>query len=183
MVEIEVDEATNGGLLFHPAGERVRGRFDPARVASDDIGTLVRQFPRGVPGQVIAYDPATNTGYIREPLLDPANADVKAAVEKKLTALSPGQSTVDFGTAVREYPTAHAGTWLGWMARAVRSGVARVVKGKLPESDPPDMKRGFYTSEPKADPRDATITQLVGLLTAKLTPAERKELAAVLGSK
>ena len=68
------------------------------------------------------------------------------------------------------------------MRRAVAAGLATVTKGKLPEADPPDMRRGFYTAEPKADAKDATITQLVALLTAKLTPAERKELAGVLGT-
>ncbi len=174
MVEIVVDNGQNGDLLFHPAAERVRGAVDVSRVQLPELGTLPRDFPKGIPGQTIAFDPATNTGSIREPLLTAEHATVRATIEKTI----PG---ADFGVAERSYPNAHAGTWLGHMRRAVEAGLAKLVKGKLPEADPPDMRKGFYTPEPKADPKDATITQLVALLASKLSPAERKEMAALLG--
>lgn len=182
MLEIEINNATNGDLLFHPAGERVRGRFDPARVAAEDIGALVRDFPSGIPGQVIAFDPATNTGFIRDSLTSAEHAKTREAIERRAGGLSGQPARVEYPPAERQFPNAHAGTWLGWMRRAVASGAAKLVRGKLPESDPADMRRGFYFTE-KTDPKDATITQLVALLTAKLSPAERKELAGVLGTK
>ncbi|MBP3957733.1 hypothetical protein J8F10_20980 [Gemmata sp. G18] len=173
MVEIEINNERNGDLLFHPTGERVRGRFDVRAINSPEIGTLVRDLPNGVPGQVIRFDPTTGTGAIVEPLHDFQYTATRAAIEKRIGG------AVDFDKPVKEFPNAHAGTWLGWMRRAVVAGVARVVKGKLPDSDPPDMRRGMYYTE-KADPRDTTINQLVALLTSKLSPAERKELAGGL---
>ena len=181
MVEIEVNDGRNGDLLFHPTGERVRGRFDASKVNASELGTLVRDLPSGVPGQLIRFDPATGTGAIVDPLHDPANAATKAAIEKRITGASAFGGSVDFGQPVKEYKDAHAGTWTGWMRRAVAAGLARVTKGKLPDEDPADMRRSFYSTA-KTDPKDATITQLVALLTAKLTPAERKELAGVLGT-
>ena len=182
MIEIEGCDGRNGDLLFHPSGDRVRGRFEPAKVNAPELGTLPREFPNGVPGMLIRFDPATSTGSIVDPLHDAVNAPTRAAIEKRLTSASVFTGSVDFGQPVKEYPNAHAGTWLGWMRRAVVAGLAKLTKGKLPESDPPDMRRGFYTPEPKADPKDALITQLVGLLTAKLSPTERKELAGLLGT-
>lgn len=181
MVEIVVDNGKNGDLLFHPAGERVRGAFSPARVASEDIGQLVRDFPDGIPGQVIAFDPATNTGFIRDPLASAEHAQTRAAVERRLGGLSGQPARVEYPAAERQFPNADAATWLGWMGRAVRSGLAKIVKGKVPAADPEGMRTGFYHTA-RTDPKDATITQLVALLTAKLSPAERKELAGVLGT-
>ena len=181
MVEIVIDTGTNGDLLFHPTGDRVRGAFSPGKVASSEPGTLHRDLPNGVPGQVIRFDPTTNTGSIVEPLQDPANAGIKEAIVKRLSAGSAFSGTVEFPVS-KEYANAHAGTWLGWMRRAVASGSAKLTKGKLPESDPPDMRRSFYTVE-RTDPKDDLIKQLVGLLTAKLSPTEKKELAGLIGSK
>jgi hypothetical protein len=41
------------------------------------------------------------------------------------------------------------------------------------------MRKGFYHTD-RADPKDGVISQLTALLMAKLTPAEKKELASVL---
>lgn len=180
MVEIEVNDGRNGDLLFHPTGERVRGRFDAAKVNAPELGTLVRDLPSGVPGQLIRFDPATNTGAIVDPLHDPANAATRAAIEKRLTGSSVFAGAVEFPPAVKEYANAHGPTWTGWMRRAVAAGLARVTKGKLPDADPPDMRRSFY-STPKVDPKDATINQLIGLLAAQLPDGKKKELAALLG--
>lgn len=181
MIEIEVDTGTNGDLLFHPLGERVRGRFDLLNV-SGDTTALRDDFRKGVPGQVIAFDPATNTGYVREPLHSTEHAETREAIAKRQNR-SPDVlgREVGFGQAVKEFRGAHAGTWLGWMRRAVASGLARVVNGKLPEIDPADMKKELHFT-PRSDPKDATINQLLALLTAKLSPQERKDLASVLAS-
>lgn len=181
MVEIVVDTGRNGDLLFHPAGERVRGTFSAVNVAAEDIGALCRDFPQGVPGQVIGFDPATGTGYIRDPLTAPEHAGTRAVIERRLGGLSGTPAKVDYPAAEKRFENAHAGTWLGWMARAVKSGAAKLVKGKLPDTDPADMKRGFYHQD-RIDPKDGVITQLTALLMAKLSPAERKELAGVLGA-
>jgi len=175
MIELQIDTGTNGDVMFHPVGERVRGRFQVAKVNASELGTLPRDLPDGVPGQVIAFDPATSTGYIRDPLLSPENASIKDAIVKRMG----GQ--VEFGPAEKPFPNAHAGTWTGWMRQLVLAGLAKVVKGKLPDSDPEDMRRSFYTPDAKVDRRDAIIDKLTALLMATMPADKRKELAAILG--
>jgi hypothetical protein len=116
-----------------------------------------------------------------EPLADPANADIRAAVEKRLKAASPNATEIAFPPAVKEFPNADAATWTGWMRRCVAAGVARLVSGKLPAADPEGMKRSFFSPEPRPDPKDDTIAALTRLLLTKLSPAERKELSGILG--
>jgi hypothetical protein len=179
VVEIVIDTSRNGDVLFHPAGERVRGAFQPVNVAAEDIGQLVRDFPRGIPGATIAFDPATGTGFIRDPLTSPELTKEREAIERRAGGLLGQPAKVEYPPAEKRFDSAHAGTWLGWMRRLVASGVAKLVRGKLPDSDPPDMKRGFYHT-PKVDPSTATINQLVALLAAQLPDAKKKELAALL---
>jgi hypothetical protein len=181
VVEIVVDDGRNGYLLFHPAGERVRGAIQPANVAADDIGKLVRDFPRGIPGAIIGFDPATGTGYIRDPLgTAPELTKEREAVARRFGSLSGEPAKMEYPPAEKRFENAHAGTWLGWMGRAVKAGLAKVAKGELPKSDPPDMRKGFYHTE-RTDPKDATINQLIGLLAAQLPDAKKKELAALFG--
>lgn len=179
MVEIEVNDGRNGGLLFHPTGDRCRGRFDAAKVNAPELGTLPRDFPNGIPGVLIQFDPASGTGRIIDPLHDAAHAETRATCERRHKASNPLGGWLSFGTAVKTYEKADAATWLGWMRRAVAAGCAKLTKGKLPESDPPEMRKSFY-STPKVDPKDATINQLIGLLAAQLPDAKKKELAALL---
>ena len=89
-----------------------------------------------------------------------------------------------FAPAVRISGGVHVPTWLGWMVRAVKAGYARVVSGSLPDAVPAECQPRVYSSMsqgPRKDDKDATIEKLTALLVAKLSPAERKELAAVLG--
>lgn len=179
MIEVEVDTPTNGNLMFQPTLTTVRGRFMPARVASKHIGELVREFPEGVPGQRIRLDPVTGTGAILEPLADPAAAELRAAVAKRLTRDPDGK--VEYAPAKQTFADVHVPTWTLWIMRAVRAGLARVVKGTLPDIEPADGKRDFFARPTVPDAKDAVIEKLTGLLIAKLTPAERKELASILG--
>jgi len=179
MIEIEVDNGLNGDLLFHPVGERVRGLFLATNVRSEDIGKLVREVPR-VPGQIIAFDEKTSTGFIHEPLQDPGNAAIREQIQKRTESRLGGK--VEFPVS-KEYPNAHAPTWLGHMRRCVHAGLAKVIKGDLPKEDPSDMKVGFYSPIRQADPKDAIIEKLMALLLIKLTPEEKKQLAPLLDKK
>jgi hypothetical protein len=70
------------------------------------------------------------------------------------------------------------------MIRAVRAGYARLTMGTLPDVIPADAKPRKFSSlsqPPEKDARDKTIETLTALLVSKLSPAERKELAGVLG--
>lgn len=177
-VEIEVNTPTNGNLLFQPTLTTVRGRFLPTRVASKHIGELVREFPEGLPGQRIRLDPDTATGAILEPLADPGAAELRAAVAKRLTGDRDGK--VEYAPAKVTFADVHAPTWMLWMLRAVRAGLAKVTRGTLPDVEPPDGKRDLFARPTVPDAKDAVIEKLTALLIAKLSPAERKELASIL---
>jgi hypothetical protein len=64
------------------------------------------------------------------------------------------------------------------MRRLVAAGVAKVIRGTLPASDPEGMRKSFFHT-PQVDPKDAQIGQLLALLAAQLPDAKRKELAAL----
>ncbi len=172
-VEIEVDGPTNADLLFEPVQERVRGRFQPARVGLESAGALAMRLPEGIPGQRIRLDTDPSgaaRGTIIEPLAGPEHAATRATLARLVTG--DGSATGDrlaFAPAVREYPGAHAPTWVGWMVRAVRAGAARVVSGKLPDAVPADCKPRSYSalSQPAApDARDLLIGELMRRLDA-----------------
>jgi hypothetical protein len=176
VIEIEVDTPNNGDLFFLPAMQRVRGRFLPTRVASEDIGRLVRDFPNGVPGQRIRLDTAAAMGSIIEPLHDEEHAATAAAVEKRLLANAPGNGEVGYDPPVKEH-MAFVPTWLLWMRRAVNAGYARLVKGKLPDADPPEGTKELF--RPAAS-RDEVIEKLTAMLFASMPAEKQKEVMAIL---
>lgn len=185
-VEVEIDGPRNQSAYFPPLDVTLRGRFDPTRIPTEGegLGALVRAFPNGgIPGQRLVLDPATGTGTIVEPLADPANAKVRQAIEAFHKERNIAAGGLEFPIAARVHPGVHLPTWLGWLKRLVESGVARVVKGKLPEDDPPEMKKGFFNPPSRTDAKDEQIRQLTALLVAKLSPTERKEMAGILAGK
>ena len=172
-IEIEVDGPANSDLLFEPIQERVRGRFQPARVRLEAAGALAMQLPDGLPGQRIRLDTdaaGAARGSIIEPLAGPEHAATRATLARLVTG--DAHATGDrlgFAPAVREYPAAHAPTWLGWMLRAVRAGYARVVSGKLPDAVPADCRPRVFSSlsQPQQpDARDLLIGELMRRLDA-----------------
>ena len=185
LIEIEVNSPSNADLHWEPTAERVRGAFQPSRVKQESAGKLAMALPTGLPGQRIRLDTDARVGTILEPLATPAHAATRATVAKLVTGdESATEARLSFAPPERTYPGVHVPTWLSYMVKAVRSGVARIVKGELPADPPADAKPRVFSSLSRP-PADAKPTSLADLLTAltKLTPAERKELAGILAAK
>lgn len=183
VLEIEVHSDTNSNLRWEPTGETLRGSFRPARCRVSGAGELAMKLPDGLPGQRIRIDPDKGTAAVLEPLAGPDHKATRDALAKLVTGdeAATGER-LTFAPAVKEYPAAHPGTWLGWAVRAVRSGLARVTAGKLPDKVPADCKPRAFSPPDPPDEKDQTIKALVAVLAAKLTPDERKQFAGLLGS-
>lgn len=182
VLEIEVHSDTNSGLRWEPTGETLRGSFRPARVGLESAGRLAMALPDGLPGQRVRIDDKGTAA-----VLEPLAADEHKRTRDTLAKLVTGDETatgerLTFAPAEKTYAAAHTPTWLAWAVRAVRGGLARVVKGTLPDAPPKDAKpRSFFSADPP-DERDQTIRQLTALLMSRLTPDERKALGAQLGT-
>lgn len=183
-VEIEIDTPTNSNLRWEPTGETIRGAFRPARCRIAGAGELAMKLPDGLPGQRVRIDPDKGTAAVFEPLSTPEHAGTRDTLARLVTAdESATGERLTFAPAVREYASVHGPSWVGWAVRAVRSGMARVVSGKLPDTPPKDAKPRAFSLPDPPDERDQTIKALTALLVAKLSPDERKQFAGLLGGQ
>lgn len=143
-IEIEIDGSHNENLRFRPLQRSIRGRFDLNRVAEPMARLKSAELPLPIPGQRLGIDP-DGTGFIAEPLHDDAHAPIRERAAKAGMTLEP---------AVQEFPGIDLATWYFWLAKAVESGIAKVVKGKLPEKIDGEPKRNFLFADPKPSPVD-----------------------------
>jgi len=120
-VEIEIDGPQNEALYFPPLKRSIRGRFDMLRVSEPQAKVRASEWPTAIPSQRVGIDDQ-GTGYIVEPLHDAAHSALREKIQAMPAKLEP---------AKQEF-AAHAPTWLHFLKLAVESGIARVVKGKLP---------------------------------------------------
>lgn len=133
-LEIEIDAPQNQSLAFRPLpGVSIRGRFDLNRLAEPMARLKTQEWPVPIPGQILGIDPSGD-GYVREPLHNAEYAAIREKIERKGYRLAP---------AVEEHANVDAESWVYWMARAVQSGVAKVVSGKLPATLPTNPRRNY----------------------------------------
>ncbi|NQT17327.1 MAG: hypothetical protein HQ582_31525 [Planctomycetes bacterium] len=137
---IEIDGPHNRSLIFQPLGRSVRGRFEPARVAGG-AGRLAIEFPEGIPGQRLGFDPSSG-GFIDEPLQHDEHAAVAKVARKHGTI--PERE---------EFPDADMPTWLWWLRETVRCGLAKLVEGELPETIEGEPRKSFFHAK-TVDPID-----------------------------
>jgi hypothetical protein len=186
VLEIEVDTPTNGDLMFEPIQERVRGAFRADRVNNEAAGKLAMRLPGGIPGQRIRIDTETGLGTLHEPLAAVGNGKMRETIAKLVTGDEQAtEARVCFMSIESRFEKVHVPTWLAWMIRAVRGGLAKVTAGKLPDQIPADAKLRTYSSASQGeqpDEKDVTIGKLTALLLAKLSPAEKKELSGLLAT-
>jgi hypothetical protein len=168
VIEIEPDTAGNNSLHFMPIGKTIRGRFDYARDSEPQAALLKNAFGGVVPGQRLGIDLDAGEGYVVEPLHEAQHKGVRAVIERKGLALAAERQTFSLPSK-----DDHA-TWVYWFKRAVESGLAKLVKGRIPDKLDGTPRKQFITTERKPDAKDATIARLTALLVAKLSPAERK---------
>jgi hypothetical protein len=152
----------------------VRGRCLGSRFRDkEERFTMMEEWP-DVPGQRLRLDTDKGTAAVVEPL----QADEHAALRSKLTA-----KAFAIPQALEEFASAHVPTWLYWMKRAVETKLARIVRGQLPDKIDGTPRKQFLHATHVPDPRDRRIDQLLTLLLAKLSPAEKKQFAELLQSE
>lgn len=126
IVEIEIDGPQNQSHYFRPMQERIRGRFDAQRLLQrdDGAGRLAREWPDAIPGQRLLLDFDSGNAYLTEPLHDAEHAALRAKIEAKGFTIAERR---------RELPAVDVVTWAYWMASAVSAGVARIIRGEIPD--------------------------------------------------
>jgi hypothetical protein len=178
VIEIEVDHVQKRNMAFTPTQSVVRGRLDFLR-GDKALRGKADDWPGGVPGQVIGFDTDSATGYIAEPLHDPEHAATRAKIEAMGQSLPDRRKTYG-GPGEPGYD--HAATWLHWMKRAVDSGHAKIVKGKLPAKIDGKPRSNFVTQDPQRFRGTAAAAN--ALLIAMLTPEQRQRFdAAMAGTR
>ena len=139
-VEVEIGGPLNECLSFRPLpGRLVRGRYDLNRVAEPLAKLKSAEWPVPVPGQRIGVD-AEGIGYLAEPLHSPEHKPLREKIERAGMRLEPELTTFEGVDVV---------SWLYWLKRAVEGGIARVVKGALPDKIDGKPRKNFIMAEPE----------------------------------
>lgn len=152
VLEIEVDSPKNRNLYFVPLDRNLRGRFDYMRTTTN----YVKKGAPVYPGQVLGVNLSTGETYIKEPIHD--SPELKREVEKRFK-LAPARE--DAGKQ-------HVPTILYWMKRAIESGSARIVNGRLPEKIDGEPKKRFNVPDAAPNPMQEAVSQLVQMNQALL---------------
>lgn len=130
VAEIELT-AKNTQVIFPPLGqtrkEGLRGTYDYREVPG---AYEVYRTYGVVPGHRVGVDPDRGVGYVLEPIHGDAKLKAKIVERWRL------------GDERREFNLQTPDRWLRCMVRLVQGGLAKVVKGKLPDKidpivDPP----------------------------------------------
>lgn len=178
LLEVEVDSPRNDSLHFLPASKRVRGRFDLGRACktSGAAGKLMNDWPDPIPGQRIGINLRTHEGYIAEPLHEAEHLANRQRIEERKMRLPAERQS---------FNNCHLPTWLYWLKRAVEAGLARVVKGELPETIEGEPRKSFHmTHQPDQSKllTDAINRQTEALVKQGELLAQQQELfAKILG--
>lgn len=126
VLEIEIDGPHNENLRFDPLQQNIRGRFDAQRLLrfDDGAGRLAREWPEAIPGQRLVLDFDNGNAYLAEPLHDAEYAALREKIEAKGFRIA---------AARQDFSAVNVPTWAFWIMRAVQSGIAKIIRGKLPE--------------------------------------------------
>jgi hypothetical protein len=176
VLEIEIDNARNGGLHFLPLGRDLRGRYDPARDPEVNARLLLADYPHGVPGQRLGFDPDTGAAYVADALHDAEHKALREKLARKGFALPPEKE--ELAVQPDDRPS-----WVYWMRRAVEAGHARLTRGKFPDRIEGKVKKSFVLGERPKDPRDEMMNKLVALLYAALPADKRRAVDELLAGK
>jgi hypothetical protein len=152
--EIEIDGPRNERLMFPPLQRSLRGRFDVNRVLEPEARRLSNKIPTAIPGMRLSADLATGECAVIEAIHE----------DRPLKARLAASRPVEFAPEREVAQNAHLPTWLYWMKRAVESGVARIVRGELPQRIEGEPQKNFYT--PPA-PKNDTNERLAAALEAQ----------------
>jgi hypothetical protein len=167
-IELEIDGVNNENLHFRPMERRIRGRLDFTRVKEPMAMVESSKWPKPIPSQRFGID-AEGIGYLIEPLQDAENAVLKEKIEKQGQKLEPAMQT---------FENADLPTWYFWIKQAVESGIAKIVKGKLPEKFEGTPRKNFVTNTPPQSSNDKlaeALNRQSDLMEKMLTALAAKE--------
>lgn len=154
-LEIEIDGQHNENLHFRPLQRSIRGRFDFNRVAEPMARLKAGDWPTPIPSQRLGVD-REGVGYLVEPLHDDKHAATREKIKKRGMELEP---------KLQVFENIDLPTWYFWLKRAVESGIAKIVSGKLPDRIDGEPRKNFILNEPEQSATD------------KLTAAIEKQTA------
>lgn len=167
-ITIEATGPQNACLFFAPLKRAIRGRFDALRATRYDAGAvkLLTEWPQPVPGQRLRLNLDTGEASVIEPLHEAEFAAIRAKIERTGRLEPSAQPT-----------PAHVPTWLYWMKRAVESGMAVVVEGKLPDEIDGEPQLSFFSR-----PRVSETARLAKAIESQ-TETLNKLLAELLAGR
>jgi hypothetical protein len=133
-----------------------------------EAAKLVSIWPQDVPGLRLGVDADTGEGYLAEPLHGDEYVVTREVVTARKLKLEP---------AAKRFPADKA-TWLFWIKRAVESGAAKVIAGKLPDEIEGEPKTAFMVQHQKSsnDRLAEAInkqTEMFGRLLAELVSRKK----------
>lgn len=165
MIEVAIQNDMNANLFFRPIGRSIRGRFDYLKVKETLAREKLDSFPEGIPGQRLAINPQNGEAFVIEPLHSPEHAELKSKLEKSGYSFAPAREKIE---------TPHVPSWLFWLKRAIESGLAKLVAGRIPETIEGKPRRDFLHPERKPSKAEKQQQRMLAFMVAKLSPAERK---------
>lgn len=137
-LEIQIDGPLSEACFFRPLQRSIRGSFDLTKSRETNAIVEFQKWGGPIPGQTIGIS-AEGFGFIREPLHEPQYAAIRERIEKRLNKrLEPD---------VQMFEQIHVPSWLHWLKAAVDAGLARIVKGKLPDTIEGTPQMNFVTGD------------------------------------
>lgn len=170
VVEVEVSASNGRKLFFRPIGRAVRGRVNFADARTPSEFQRAQRWPEPVPGAVLGINLDTGEKYLRDPIHDDEYTSVRQRILRYGFQLPPARE---------EFDSESLATWVYWLQRAVDSGCARVVQGKLPpvESLEGEPRKSFI-SNPRRNP-NANMVEAFNAM-AKAVENQTKVLEALI---
>lgn len=159
LLEIEIDNPQNLQLYYAPIQRRIRGGWDFMRVPEPLAKQEINKWPKAIPGQRLQLDTATGEAAIIEPLYEPEHAATRRAIEQTGKGGKGGKLIPPERESLGIVDVA---THLFWIKAAVTNGLARVVRGVLPEKIDGEPQRSFLSHrQPAANDRLAAALESI----------------------
>lgn len=162
-LEIEIDGKENECLHFRPLQRSIRGRFDFARLREPMSGVMRSAWPEAIPSMRLGIEGAD--GYLLEPLYNDEHKQAREKIELAGMKLADERET---------FANIDLPTWVFWLRRAIESGIAKIVSGKLPDRVEGTPQLSFITvREPSDTARLATAIEQTNVLLAELVASAK----------
>jgi hypothetical protein len=141
-VTVEVMERTNGNVLWGPTGSVLRGHWDSHNMCPGDQSEAGLLRMPEIPGVYLTVSPRQRTVAVQDPLRLDENRQILAEASRIHRDLFKREFTHVPEDVRPDQSESDLATWLFWMMRLVKAGMARLVAGRLPEREE-EIRRAF----------------------------------------